>query len=509
MDNRQNLHPMVGAQIGPFTVQSFLGQGAMGDVFKALQLSVDRSVALKLLSPKLVADELCLKRFEREAKALARLNHPNIVATYDYGRTDSGQTFIVMEYVEGQTLHNEMKKEVFLPIERALNIFCQIASAMHFAHKEGVIHRDLKPQNVMLTTIPTSDHVKVLDFGLAKIPEEQQKLTQPGEVFGSPLYMSPEQCEGKELDGRTDIYSLGVIMYQVLTGTAPINGKSFHELLTNKFRGSYPKFNDLVPELNLPKEIETLIQSCLHADRAKRIGSMAELKDKLEYLRQQFGQTSPSTAGSTNVDKKARSMGMPAAPNRKSDKSKSGSSRKSAKSKRTDDKDSDSKLKRAIPWVLVAILTTALMAGVAIMVLNAPPKTQQQQVKANKNPDNRDQDSKETKKGNQIRSTKNNLQEELIKAKEAAVVRTKDSSNATKQNQSVRTNSAGPSQVRSATTGNHTVSKHKSKNGSHTTVRSATGTTNTTPTRLPSRHHLRPKTGEDHWYNYQERFPKD
>src|SRR6516165_10088638 len=214
-----------GARLGPYEIVSPLGAGGMGEVYRAKDTRLDRPVAIKVLPQQLSNDPVRKQRFEREAKTISSLNHPHICVLYDVGHQD-GVDFLVMEYVEGETLAKRLEKGP-LPLERVLRYGAQIADALDKAHGAGVVHRDLKPGNIMLT----ATGAKLLDFGLAKPAEalisgatltaaatRTTPLTQEGTIIGTFQYMSPEQVEGKELNGRSDIFSLGAVLYEMLTG---------------------------------------------------------------------------------------------------------------------------------------------------------------------------------------------------------------------------------------------------------------------------------------------------
>ena len=215
-----------GTKLGPYEIRSPLGVGGMGEVYLATDSKLDRNVAIKVLPESMTRDKERVARFEREAKLLASLNHPNIAAIHGFDDSD-GTRFLVMEYVEGETLGSHLKTGP-VAVEDALDIAKQIAEALEAAHEQGVIHRDLKPANVMIREDGT---VKVLDFGLAKAMSEEPSggadansptitanYTRPGVVLGTAAYMSPEQARGRALDKRTDIWSLGIILFECLTG---------------------------------------------------------------------------------------------------------------------------------------------------------------------------------------------------------------------------------------------------------------------------------------------------
>jgi serine/threonine protein kinase len=222
----------VGTRLGPYEVVGPLGAGGMGEVYRARDTRLDRTVAIKILSAQFTADASALQRFEREAKTISGLNHPNICVLYDVGRQD-GLEYLVMEYVDGETLAQRLEKGP-LPQDQVVKYGAQIAEALDKAHRSGIVHRDLKPGNVMLTV----SGAKLLDFGLAKeaVPlaslatvtgsSPASPLTQQGMIVGTFQYMSPEQIEGKELDGRSDIFSLGAVLYEMVTGKRAFEGKT-------------------------------------------------------------------------------------------------------------------------------------------------------------------------------------------------------------------------------------------------------------------------------------------
>src|SRR5688572_662859 len=231
--------PENGKQIGRYRIVSSLGAGGMGEVFLAEDSRLNRKVALKLLSSKISADIVHLDRFRQEAQAASALNHPNIITVFDIDEFE-GKHFIAVEYIEGQTLRERMKKR--LTFDETLSILIQTAEALSAAHEAGIIHRDIKPENVM---VRKDGYVKVLDFGLAKLSEQQtngksadaedatKKLvkTNPGVVMGTALYMSPEQALGKAVDARSDVFSFGVVMFEILAGCVLFQGETMMEVI--------------------------------------------------------------------------------------------------------------------------------------------------------------------------------------------------------------------------------------------------------------------------------------
>ncbi|MDX2108225.1 MAG: serine/threonine-protein kinase [Candidatus Melainabacteria bacterium] len=290
-------HPLLGAEIDKYKIVEVLNAGGMGIVFKARQKIMDRDIALKLLPPELAKDEVNLQRLEREAKALAQLNHPNIIATYDFGLTDTAQGYLAMEYVEGQSLDELLEKVGILKPGRAVYIFKQIADGIRFAHQKGIVHRDLKPQNIMLTDIVSKDQVKILDFGIARIAQDSKRLTRVGEVVGSPIYMAPEQCMGEAADGRADVYAFGVLIFRALTGHFPHMGPNLHETFMAKCTKDPPYFKDVSPRLHLPVELENICRKCLQRKPDDRYQQMEQVRDDLERILMPTSATNPGASG--------------------------------------------------------------------------------------------------------------------------------------------------------------------------------------------------------------------
>ena len=277
--------PYIGQTIAETSrILELLGSGAYGTVYKARQMPLDRLVAVKIMQPQLVSDLDKVRRFEREARALSQLVHPNIVGIYDYGLLPS--PYMIMEYVDGRQLAYELSLGA-LPFETIVSIGAQVCAALQNAHEQNVVHRDLKPSNIML--LGNRDEactVKILDFGLAKLLEENDAaapaLTKSGEIIGSPPYMSPEQCLGKPLDRRSDIYSLGCILYEMLTGERPFTANSAAEYMNKHCLDTPRPFLDVNAKLVLPQQVEDIVLKALEKDPDKRYQSMAQLKTDLE-----------------------------------------------------------------------------------------------------------------------------------------------------------------------------------------------------------------------------------
>lgn len=266
-----------GEDFGPrYRVEALLGTGGMGKVYKARDKELDRTVALKILRQDVVEDPVALQRFKQELQLASRITHPNILRIHDLGEC-RGLKFISMEYVEGGDLYQILKKEGALPLTRALPLMRQLCEALQAAQSVHVVHRDLKPQNVL---VGADDHVFVSDFGLATSAESSLVgLTRTGAILGTPKYMSPEQVEGKPVDQRTDIYSLGLIFYEILTGALPFTGDSTYQLL-------YQRVHELPrrPELlnpKIPGYLSAIVLRCIERDPALRYQSASEILNDL------------------------------------------------------------------------------------------------------------------------------------------------------------------------------------------------------------------------------------
>ncbi|MBN1659567.1 MAG: serine/threonine protein kinase, partial [Anaerolineae bacterium] len=217
--------------LGNYQILEELGRGGMATVYRAYQPSLHRYVAIKVLPPQLTFDLEFVERFQREARAAASLRHPNIVVIHDVAQESvagAATHYIVMEYLEGQTLGDLIGREGPLPPERAVRIVEQVGAALDYAHQRGFVHRDVKPSNIF---VGEGDRVTLTDFGIAKAASEAQQLTRTGAIMGTPEYMSPEQAEGEPIDHRTDLYALGVVLYQMLVGRVPFRGTTPHAVL--------------------------------------------------------------------------------------------------------------------------------------------------------------------------------------------------------------------------------------------------------------------------------------
>jgi eukaryotic-like serine/threonine-protein kinase len=284
-----------------YRVEKLLGEGGMGRVYRANQLVLEKPVVLKLLHPTLQKDARTVARFQREAKAASRLNHPNSIDVLDFGQTDDGALFIAMEFVDGRDLHQVLTDDWPLPEPRVIRIVTQVLSALADAHQAGVIHRDLKPENVMVMDRRggESDVVKVLDFGIAKIvdgtSEEGPSLTRTGFVCGTPEYMSPEQARGAPLDARSDLYSVGVLLYQMVTRQLPFSSDSAMGYATKHLTEDPKPPNTLRPGC-CSRELEALVLWALRKEPADRPQTAVAFLDSLNLLPAAEAVHAPRTA---------------------------------------------------------------------------------------------------------------------------------------------------------------------------------------------------------------------
>jgi serine/threonine protein kinase len=280
--------PLVGVTLSlRYEILELIGIGAWSRVYRARQIALNRNVAVKVLHAQSALDETRLKRFEQEAKLASTIKHPNVIDVLDFGLHP--QPFIVMEFLDGETLSYLIKQKGALPLPEATHIFEQICGALVAAHSKGLIHRDLKPANIMLTkNVNGTALAKVLDFGLAKIiSEDAQTLTQlttTGQLLGSPAYMSPEQCTGGKLDARSDIYSLGCMMYEALTGKVAFEADSANECMRMHLSAFRPSLTAARKDLQLPASVEGIVLRAIAVEPVERYQSAADLKSDLESV---------------------------------------------------------------------------------------------------------------------------------------------------------------------------------------------------------------------------------
>src|SRR5437879_4293781 len=268
---------------GKYRLDAFLSHGGMGSVYRAMHIMLDKPVAVKLIKPELVTSPDIVRRFQREARAASNLHHANIVGVYDLGQAEDGTLYIAMELINGPSLKDVIRATGPMPSARIVRILKQVASALALAHKHNIIHRDLKPHNIMLATDAERQEVaKLLDFGIAKtFDEASTQLTMTGFALGTPQYMAPEQAAGKDVDGRTDLYSLGIILYEMLTGEVPFSDPSTPAILVKQMTELPEPPSLRKPGVALSPALEAIALRCLEKDPSKRFENAEMFTDAL------------------------------------------------------------------------------------------------------------------------------------------------------------------------------------------------------------------------------------
>jgi eukaryotic-like serine/threonine-protein kinase len=285
--------PYIGQRVaGQFEIVDRIGSGGMGAVYRALQPEMNRHVAIKILHPKYVSRKDLVARFRREARAMSQLSHPNTARVFLYGQLEDQACYFVMEHLEGRNLAQVVRAEGPMEPHRAIDLMVQVCGALEEAHRAGIIHRDLKPENIFLTTQGgIEDYPKVLDFGLAKVTEKQMRpgsliLTGEGMVFGTPEFMSPEQAQGKPLDPRSDIYSLGVVLYELLSGKLPFDAKQPLEFIHLHVSKPPIPLQERAPDHPMPPGVEAAVMRALAKAPDDRYESAAAFGEALKDVAQ-------------------------------------------------------------------------------------------------------------------------------------------------------------------------------------------------------------------------------
>ena len=277
---------------GAFRIDSMIGRGGMGVVYLAEQMSLRKHVALKILAPELV-NEQSWRRFQAEAKILAPLNHSSLVKVYDLGIHDQTIPYYSMDFLEGQSIEEILTEDGPLSLRQTIAVFVEVLDGLAYAHRHGIVHRDIKPGNIMVCTVNGAKVAKILDFGISKLVGENaassQSLTAVGEIFGSPFYMSPEQCAGTTVDARSDIYSVGCTLIEALTGFVPFEGDGFLETVLMHQEEEAPQLRDLDPDLNYPDSLDQVLAKCLAKRPIDRYQSAKEMS--LDLVRVLEGKT--------------------------------------------------------------------------------------------------------------------------------------------------------------------------------------------------------------------------
>lgn len=274
---------------GVFRVKNQIGLGGMGIVYLVDHTALGKQFALKVLAPDLVNEQNWL-RFQAEAKTMASLNHRTFVNVYDLGIHAKAVPFYSMDYLRGRTLETILVEDGPVQLEPAIDIFLEVLDGLAYAHRNGIIHRDLKPANIMICTANSEKQIKILDFGISKFvgsdASKKQSLTAEGDIFGSPFYMSPEQCSGETVDARSDIYSIGCALFEALTGFVPYEGKNSVEITIMHQEHEPPSLADIFPELQYPPSIDLVIAKCLAKDPDDRYQSAKELAIDLTRIKE-------------------------------------------------------------------------------------------------------------------------------------------------------------------------------------------------------------------------------
>jgi predicted Ser/Thr protein kinase len=266
-----------------YRIDSVFAEGGMAILYLAHHTTMERTVVVKVVHGDLISSPSAIKRFEREAKLMARLNHPNIVTVYDFGFINSKQPFLVMEYIRGRNLSERVANQGPPNVKVAAQIIKQICRGLEEAHTCGVIHRDLKPDNIIIQDkVERPDWVKIVDFGIAHLLDGTKRLTRSGRVTGTPEYMAPEQFKGKQLDVRVDVYSLGVVMFEVLTGRLPFESNDISVLMAKHLMETAPLISAFRKDIGEGSPVDILVQKCLEKEPADRFESIKELRRAVE-----------------------------------------------------------------------------------------------------------------------------------------------------------------------------------------------------------------------------------
>jgi eukaryotic-like serine/threonine-protein kinase len=276
-----------GTRLGKtYVIRERLGGGGMALVYRGEHTTIGRPVAIKVLSRALTSKPAIVVRFLQEARASSKVRHENVVEVTDFGE-EHGRPFMVMEYLEGENLSTTLRKQGPLPWERARPMLLQLLAALQAAHDHGVIHRDMKPENVFrISRMGSDDFLKVFDFGIAKVllgddGSPAKPLTIEGQILGTPAYMSPEQCLGDPVDARADLYAVGVIAYEMLVGRAPFEGKETSKMLYDQVYSRIPDMSQMAPEIKVDRRVEALVRRALEKDRDERYATAQEFAEAL------------------------------------------------------------------------------------------------------------------------------------------------------------------------------------------------------------------------------------
>jgi len=300
---REYVDPLLGQTLsGRYRILRKIGEGGMGIVYEAEHVLIEKRVGLKVLREDFSSRPDVVERFRQEAKSASKIGHEHIIDISDFGETPQGASFFVMELLRGHDLAEELEKQGPLSARRTVHLMLQCARALEAAHNKGIVHRDMKPENIFLVERGTEDFVKIVDFGIAKMSDIEtpgqpgRKLTKTGMIFGTPEYMSPEQAAGKKLDHRVDIYAMGIILYELLTGRVPFMGDTFMGILTQHMFEVAPPISTMNPNVHVAPELERLVFKALSKNPDDRFQSMGELASELTQVLQHTTNSAASLA---------------------------------------------------------------------------------------------------------------------------------------------------------------------------------------------------------------------
>ena len=286
--------PFVGKVIdGRYEIQARIGEGGMGVVYRCKQISIDRTIAIKMLNAQMASDPQWVQRFYNEAKACSRLQHPNTIRMFDFGQSSEGRLFMTMEFLDGISLRQALQPGPLAP-QRVVKILIQCCASLAEAHSIGIIHRDIKPDNVFLLNMAGSpDFVKLLDFSVAKLLEGDRMKTQAGVVFGTPQYMSPEQGRGLPLDARSDLYALGILAHEMLSGTVPYNDENPMTVIQMHLHAQVPPM-----PASVPYSVQQIVRRAMEKDAARRYQSSGEM---MQHCQQVFAELNAGAGGGVAI----------------------------------------------------------------------------------------------------------------------------------------------------------------------------------------------------------------
>jgi serine/threonine-protein kinase len=268
---------------GKYKVEGLLGEGGMAQVFRAVHLGLDRPVVIKLMHSSMPSMDTAMKRFEQECKVTAKLSHPNVVSVFDVGTLEGRRPYLVMEFIQGESLRDYLDREISMSIKDAATVIMQACSGLAEAHAQGIVHRDLKPENIMLRERPDRpDWVKIVDFGIAHLKQGGQRLTRTGIAIGTVDYMSPEYLSDKPIDHRSDIYALGIILYEIIAGRCPFLAETPEAVMAKHLWGTPMPLSHFRPELPAGCMFDQVAEKALHKEPEDRFQSVNDMRDDVE-----------------------------------------------------------------------------------------------------------------------------------------------------------------------------------------------------------------------------------